>query len=78
MTRPPAQAPVGTLKPVHAFTGPMPTGVTVSDSGRIFVNYPKWGHEVPATVTELRDGWALPYPDQQLNSLRDDDPQAFV
>lgn len=79
MTQPPAQTPVGKLELVHAFTGPMPTGVTVSDSGRIFVNYPKWGDEVPATVTELRDGQALPYPDQQWNSPRgDDDPGAFV
>jgi hypothetical protein len=39
--------PVGTLEVVATFLGPMPTGVTVSHSGRIFVSYPKWGDEVP-------------------------------
>jgi len=52
---------------VATFEGPMPTGVTVSHSGRIFVNYPKWGDEVPATVTELRDGHAVAYPDERWN-----------
>lgn len=61
-------APVGSLELVHSFIGPMPTGVSVSDSGRIFVNFPKWGDEVTATVVELRDGEEVPYPDQALNS----------
>ena len=40
---------------VHSFDdGRMPTGVSVSHTGRIFVNFPKWGDEVPATVVELR------------------------
>lgn len=57
----------------------MPTGVTVSHTGRIFVNFPKWGDEVPATVTEIRDGRCVPYPDQEWNSPSgDDDAKAFV
>lgn len=57
----------------------MPTGVSVSASGRIFVCYPKWGDDVPATVTEIRDGQAVPYPDQAWNSPSgDDDAEAFV
>jgi sugar lactone lactonase YvrE len=71
--------PVGALETVATFTGPMPTGVTVSQTGRIFVNFPQWGDEVPATVTELRDGQPVPYPDEQWNSpAGDDDPHAFV
>lgn len=31
----------------------MPTGVTVSHSGRIFVNFPQWGDDVTATVAEV-------------------------
>jgi sugar lactone lactonase YvrE len=71
--------PVGTLELVHTFTGPMPTGVSVSHTGRIFVNFPKWGDEVPATVVELRDGAEAPFPDQEWNSPSgDDDANAFV
>jgi len=56
--------PVGELETVHTFDGPMPTGVTVSRAGRIFVNYPKWGDDVAFTTAELRDGQAVAFPDQ--------------
>jgi sugar lactone lactonase YvrE len=76
---PPGDEPVGTLELVATFEGPMPTGVTVSHTGRIFVNFPKWGDEVPATVTELRDGEAVAYPDERWNRPSgDDDPGALV
>jgi hypothetical protein len=39
-------APVGKLEIIATFTGPMPTGVTVADDGRKFVNFPKWGDAV--------------------------------
>lgn len=41
----PTVQPIGTLETVAQFDGPMPTGVTVSHQGRIFVNFPKWGDE---------------------------------
>ncbi|MFV2112973.1 L-dopachrome tautomerase-related protein [Micromonospora sp. LOL_025] len=79
MTGPVGDEPVGELEVVHTFTGPMPTGVSVSHTGRIFVNFPKWGDEVPATVVELRDGAEVAFPDQAWNSPSgDDDAQAFV
>ena len=72
--------PVGRLEVVHAFeSGPMPTGVSVSREGRIFVNFPKWGDEVPATVIELVDGVPTPFPNEAWNSpASDDDANAFV
>src|SRR3954451_20958736 len=72
--------PDAVLEVVHVFDdGPMPTGVSVSASGRVFVNYPKWGDDVPATVTEIVDGKAVPFPDQSWNDPHgDDDPEAFV
>ncbi|MEU2615607.1 L-dopachrome tautomerase-related protein [Micromonospora sp. NPDC007271] len=71
--------PVGQLELVHAFTGPMPTGVTVSHTGRIFVNFPKWGDDVRATVVELREGHEVPFPDPAWNSASgNDDAGAFV
>ncbi|AJK50853.1 L-dopachrome tautomerase-related protein [Burkholderia plantarii] len=57
----------GTLETVATFDGAMPTGVTVSETGRIFVNFPRWGDDVPFTVGELRDGRVVPYPDAEVN-----------
>jgi sugar lactone lactonase YvrE len=75
-----ADEPVGTLEVVHTFDdGPMPTGVSLSHTGRIFVNFPKWGDEVPATVVELVEGVPKPFPDERWNSpASDDDPDALV
>ena len=79
MNGPVGDQPVGELELVHTFTGPMPTGVSVSHTGRIFVDFPKWGDEVPATVVELRNGREVPFPDQAWNSPSgDDDSSAFV
>lgn len=69
----PAHAPVtdeviGSLETVATFPGPMPTGVTVSHTGRIFVCFPHWGDDVEATVAELRDGRPVPYPDAAHNA----------
>jgi sugar lactone lactonase YvrE len=65
----PAARNVGAIEPVFAFRdGPMPTGVTVSAQGRIFVNFPKWGDEVPFTVGEIRDGRVVAYPDAAINT----------
>jgi len=78
-TGPATDEPVGNLELVHAFDGPMPTGVSVSHTGRIFVNFPKWGDKVPATVVELRDGREIAFPDERWNSpSSDDDANALV
>ena len=45
----------------------MPTGVTVSQSHRIFVNFPRWGDDVPFTVAEVVNGRAVAYPNAQVN-----------
>jgi len=54
---------------VHRYFGPMPTGVTVSRHGRIFSNFPRWIDQVPATVTEIRGGREVPYPNAAINQL---------
>src|SRR4051812_15324716 len=69
----------GHLEVVHLFDGAMPTGVTVSRTGRMFVNFPKWGDDVGFTVAEIRDGDLVPYPDQAFNDNDGDaDPNALV
>lgn len=60
----------GELEQVASFTGPMPTGVTVSQTGRIFVNFPRWGDPVPSTVAEVVDGQAVPYPNAEMTALK--------
>ncbi len=52
----------GKIELVHTFYGPMPTGVTVSQRGRIFVNYPRWGDPITFTVAEIKNGRAVAYP----------------
>jgi sugar lactone lactonase YvrE len=66
------------LEPVAYFNGAMPTGVTVSHKGRIFVNFPRWGDDVPFTVSEIRDGEAVAYPDEGLNQTDPNDPAAAL
>jgi sugar lactone lactonase YvrE len=63
----PAEQPLGQLEEVAHFHGPMPTGVTVSHEGRIFVNFPKWGDDVEYTVAEVVDGQTVAYPNQEIN-----------
>ncbi|MCK8787728.1 major royal jelly family protein [Roseomonas sp. NAR14] len=74
---PPLQsaATIGHIEPVFRFaTGPMPTGVTVSARGRIFVNFPRWGDDVPFTVGEIRGGRVVPFPDAAINRPDRDRP----
>ncbi|MBT2767646.1 gluconolaconase [Stenotrophomonas sp. ISL-67] len=70
----PAERTIGQLDQVFAFHDAMPTGVTVTDNGRIFVNYPKWGDDVTFTVGEIREGRVFPYPDAAFNREDPNDP----
>lgn len=70
----PADRSFGKLEQVHAFYDAMPTGVTVSETGRIFVNFPRWGDNVPFTVGEIRDGKVVAYPNAAINKENPNDP----
>jgi sugar lactone lactonase YvrE len=67
---------VGKLEVVATFSGAMPTGVTVADNRRIFVNFPKWGDAVEYTVAEVRNGKTIPYPNAEMNYYTDADNPA--
>jgi sugar lactone lactonase YvrE len=69
----PIDETLGILEPVAYFNGAMPTGVTVSHKGRIFVNFPKWGDDVQFTVAEIKNGKAVAYPDEAFNQTDPDD-----
>ncbi len=57
----------GALETVATFPGPMPEGVTVSRHNRIFVNFARWGDDIPFTVAEIRNGKAVAYPNAEVN-----------
>lgn len=67
---------VGQLEVVATFTGPMPTGVTVANNGRIFVNFPRWGDSVEYTVAEVKDGKTAAYPNAGINRYAEGDNPA--
>jgi len=69
----PAARTVGNIEPVAVFNGPMPTGVTVSQDGRIFVNFPRWGDKVDYTVAEL-ECRTVPYPSAEFNKPNKERP----
>ena len=70
----PAADSIGSLEPIAFLHDAMPTGLTVSHKGRIFVNFPKWCDEVQYSVAEVfNDGNIIAYPDAALNKTDDND-----
>jgi sugar lactone lactonase YvrE len=59
--------PIGHIESVFEFYDAMPTGVSVAADGRIFINFPRWGDDVPFTVGEIRENKVVPYPDATIN-----------
>ena len=43
-------------------------GVTVSNSGRTFVNFPRWVDDAPGVAEVQPDGTLVPYPNAELNA----------
>src|SRR5688572_4264614 len=73
----PAQT-IGNPEPAALFVGPMPTGVAVSKSDRLFVCYPRWGDPVEYTVAEVTGGKARPFPNAQAHKGNAATTDAFV
>jgi sugar lactone lactonase YvrE len=63
----PSERTIGRIEPVFEFRRAMPTGVTLASDGRIFINFPRWGDDVPFTVGEIREGKLVAYPDAAIN-----------
>lgn len=66
----------GTLEQVFAFYGAMPTGVSITECGRIFVCFPQWGDCPACAVAELCGGRLIPYPDMWMNQADLSNPGA--
>ncbi|MEW1683625.1 L-dopachrome tautomerase-related protein [Streptomyces sp. NPDC093594] len=64
---------------VAEFSDLMPTGVTVTDEGRLFVSFPRWGDDVPFTAAEVVNGQAVAYPSAEINAWAPEgDPDSLV
>ncbi|WP_198670753.1 L-dopachrome tautomerase-related protein [Oceanicella sp. SM1341] len=63
---------------VAQISGPMPTGVAVTATGRIFLTWPQWGDGSPFTLGELVDGKPVAWPDAATNRFDPADPQAHL
>lgn len=75
----PREKHYGDLEQVFAFYRAMPTGVTVSENGRIFVNFPKWGDDVKFTVAEIVKKKLVPYPNMEVNKADYNNPsKSFI
>ncbi len=65
---PPSRPPhIGGLELVATLGPDQPAGVAVSDSGRLFVTFPRHDGPVAATLAELKQGVASAYPSAALN-----------
>lgn len=69
---------IGKPEVVATFNGAMPTGVTVTREGRIFVNFPRWGDDVPFTVAEVKDNRLVPYPNAAVNRADSAEPGSHL
>lgn len=63
------ESSAATIELVAAF-GHQVTGISVSETGRIFVNFPRWTEDSEVSVAELSNGQLKPYPDQEWNAWR--------
>jgi sugar lactone lactonase YvrE len=52
---------------VASFKGQQVTGVTVTNQGRVFANFPRWRAGVKSSVVEVINDKAKPYPDKGWN-----------
>lgn len=60
---------------IASFKGQQLTGVTVTDKGRIFTNFPRWRQGVKYSVVEIdSDNLHKPYPDNEWNSWKAGSP----
>lgn len=62
------QANAPKVTKIAAFKGQQVTGVTVSNNGRVFVNFPRWRKGVHNSVAEVINGSSSSFPNKEWNS----------
>jgi len=66
---------LATPEVVHEFPQRQVTGVAVSSTGRVFVNFPLWGGTHDVSVVELAEESVAPYPSEAWNSWSFERPE---
>lgn len=59
------------LQEVASFPTQEVTGVSVSKTGRVFVNFPNWSDDHTVSVAEIVDGQPKPFPNEEWNKPGD-------
>ena len=60
---------------ITSFTGQQVTGISISDEGRMFANFPRWRKGVENSVVEVtKNGVSMPYPNKSWNTWEIDKP----
>ncbi|HEY2712207.1 MAG TPA: L-dopachrome tautomerase-related protein [Chthoniobacterales bacterium] len=67
LTNTEARAVTATLQSVASFPNQQVTGVAVSRTGRIFVNFPNWSDHHSISVAEMVNGKPVPFPNDEWN-----------
>ncbi|PKB43600.1 major royal jelly protein [Cellulophaga sp. RHA19] len=62
------EASISKVTQIATFKGQQVTGVTVSNNGRVFVNFPRWRKGVHNSVVEVTNGSNSPFPNKEWNS----------
>ena len=63
--------PQSAVEKVADYKGQQVTGISLSDTGRIFANFPRWRKNVEYSVVEIGENReAAPYPNAQWNSWK--------
>jgi|ERR1700736_513716 len=55
------------LEELAHFPNQQVTGVAVSKTGRVFVNFPDWSDDHTISVAEVTNRLARPFPNQEMN-----------
>lgn len=70
----PRERTTGELEVVATFPTLEPGGIAVTNSGRIFVAFPRYDPDVPYTLAELEEGEPRPFPDRPTNDPDEENP----
>ncbi|MFC4815617.1 L-dopachrome tautomerase-related protein [Flavobacterium sp. GCM10023249] len=54
------------------------TGIAISKTNRVFVNFPRWSKENPMAVAEIIDGKSIPYPNVKWNTYDKKGSNQFI
>src|SRR4051812_13071926 len=63
----PSDRPKGELEVVAELDGPIVTGITISNTNRLFVSFPRWSDPVEFTVAEIVNGAPVPFPNRGIH-----------